>query len=177
MAPTGTKRGGTNGNEVAEPAAKFAKEQRKTPPAQQATQGTTAPASGGVVAGDAAGSAEANVDKCKQATLLISGTAPFRPRMPTQEEIISGTAPSVRSYMQNLKIFALTGSPCLRIGASASPPLPIYFYSISTTYTAVRAPMLENDTSVGASPYGKRPARWLRSLAVILWSNGVLGCS
>ena len=64
-------------------------------------EGTPSPASGG-----AAGSGGASADKSKQATLMISNTPAFRPRTPTQEEITSGTATSVRSYyVQKLKAY------------------------------------------------------------------------
>ena len=67
----------------------------------QEVEGSPSPASGG-----AAGSGGASADKSKQATLMISNTPPFRPRTPTQEEITSGTATSVRSYyVQKLKAY------------------------------------------------------------------------
>ena len=82
-------------------------------------QNTTSPSSGG-----AAGSGGTDADKCKQSILMISDTPPFRPRMPTQEEITSGAAPSVRSYIQKLKkvgFLSFLGFPLHGSGGEVAP--------------------------------------------------------
>ena len=56
------------------------------------------PASGG----GAAASGADGAPQSKQAGLMISGTQPFRPKVPSMDEIISGLAGTVRVYAQNL---------------------------------------------------------------------------
>ena len=77
----------------------------KTPAATTAACGAVAAASGAGAAASGAGDADkhaASESKTKQVVLMINPSQPFRPKVPDMDEIISGRAPSVRSYAQNL---------------------------------------------------------------------------
>ena len=79
------------------------------PPLQPAAQENVAAASGAesdspvCAAASGAESQTANESQSKQATLMISSSQPLRPKIPSNDEIISGMAGSVRQYAQNMK--------------------------------------------------------------------------
>ena len=80
------------------------------PAAGTEVNGESAPGSGGAAA--ASGAAETpnargddtntHARPKKQTVLMIDSAQPFRPKLPSMEDIVSGKAPSVRSYAHNL---------------------------------------------------------------------------
>ena len=85
-------------------------DKKHKPAAGTEVNGESAPGSGGAAA--ASGAAETpnargddtntHARPKKQTVLMIDSVQPFRPQLPSMEDIVSGKAPSVRSYAHNL---------------------------------------------------------------------------